>query len=344
MIIAPDVSYFQVRVDSSFNRQWLIFRCCDGAFVDPNASFNADWSRGAVVQGRILGWTTYVVYRPGKNASVLANLRNLGPLDRVMIDVEAWRGTSSPIVGDHSADINFLVASIVALGVPFKNVWRYGNVGDLASIHPRPLPGQLTIVAGYSATRPNVANVVGWQYTNGVENHTANPSSTPPFGHCDHNELYVDELSPSGGGIPTDGPPVPLPITPGDTDMSFRMVQDPRSPAQWAMGDTWAIGMANGAEYAVWASDPDCVNPAAIYAPDPAHWDQKWRRMVLVQPADGRTLGDALRDLITPLLTQSPLDLTPVVNAAQVGAQAGATAALNGATVVSTLSIEGAPA
>lgn len=202
MIIAPDVSYYQVKVDSSYDREWFIFRGCDGGFLDPNASFNADWSRGAVAEGLISGWTMYVVYRPGMNAAIMSNLAKLGPADRLEIDIESWPINGRPtITGDHSADINSLALDLAAV-VGQTNVWRYGNAGDLDSIHPHPVAGQLERTAGYTPTRPVRVNQIGWQYTNGVENHTSNPSTSAPFGACDHNELYVDELSPDGGGIP----------------------------------------------------------------------------------------------------------------------------------------------
>lgn len=198
MLISCDVSYYQSKVDSSYPHPWLIIRGCDGDFLDPNASFNADWCRGAVIQGRMVGWTVYVVYRPGKIPATLENLATLGPLDRVMVDIESWGGQ---IAGDHSDEINSLILDLEAITGPGK-AWRYGNRRDLASIHPRPLPGQLTAVAAYGPSKPtDVANLIGWQYTNGVENHTSNPSSSAPFGACDHNELYIDELSPSGGGV-----------------------------------------------------------------------------------------------------------------------------------------------
>lgn len=206
MLIAPDISYYQEQVDDSFDRRWLIVRACDGSFLDPKAIGNADWCRGATAEGRIDGWTMYVVYRPGQNAAIMRNLSLLGPADRLEIDIESWPSNGKPtIVGDHSDDINSLALDL-AVTVGQTHVWRYGNHGDLASIHPRPIAGQLTRIAGYVPTRPaDVPNMVGWQYTNGVENHTANPSSTPPFGACDHNELYVDELTPAGGGIAIGG-------------------------------------------------------------------------------------------------------------------------------------------
>jgi len=202
MIYAPDVSYFQKPVDDSFTRQWLIFRCCDGTFPDPNAATNAAWCRKAAASGRLLGWTTYVVYRPGWNAAVIQRLKALGPLDRVMIDVESWPVNGKPsISGDHSREINVLVDAVAAL-VGQGNVWVYGNVGDLDAIYPWRRPYVQYVIAAYGTVRPTWPNMVGWQYTDGRVTSDARPSVTPPFGRCDHNELYVDGLSGQGGGTP----------------------------------------------------------------------------------------------------------------------------------------------
>lgn len=207
MLIAPDVSYYQAKVNNSFNRQWLILRCCDGDFLDPNAAFNAGWCRMAVSTGRMRGWTAYVVFRPGRNAAVMANLAKIGALDSVMIDVETWRDPKTgikAISGDHSAEINQL-ATMIAAKVGQSRTWIYYNRGDGAEVAPRHYGWLGVVIAGYQSTRPALPGpgyLVGWQYCNAVENHTINPSSTSPFGRCDHNELYVDELEPSGGGTP----------------------------------------------------------------------------------------------------------------------------------------------
>lgn len=195
MIYSADVSKYQVQVNNQYTRQWLIIRCCDGNTFDQNAVGNADWCRGAVAQGLMVGWTAYVVYRPGLNAAVIANLKRILPLDRVMIDIESWGGQ---ITGNHAAEINALAASIGQIVGP-TNVWVYGNAGDLNSIDPGRT--QLTVVAAYGTKKPALPNMIGWQYTNGQTVSGSRPLSSAPFGACDHNELYVDELSPSGGGV-----------------------------------------------------------------------------------------------------------------------------------------------
>lgn len=196
MLTAADVSYYQNVADDTYTRQWLIVRCCDGTFFDPNAIANAAWCRWAVSVGKMTGWTAYVVYRLGLNQFILENLALIYPLDRVMIDVESWGGQ---IKGDHSAEINQLADSLANL-VGQSHVWIYGNQGDLASIAPGRHPWMRVVVAAYGPNKPNVPNMIGWQYTNGQYLSGDRPRSSAPFGYCDHNELYVDELSLEGGG------------------------------------------------------------------------------------------------------------------------------------------------
>jgi hypothetical protein len=209
---------FQEKASSAYPRKWLIFRCCDGDYLDPHATFNADWCRGAVVQGRMLGWTAYVVYRPGMNAAVLENLGRITPLDRVMIDVESWGGA---IRGDHSDDINSLAAAVSHI-VGETKVWLYGNTSDLGSIAPRRYGWLKLVVAAWGPNKPTLGNLIGWQYTDGQHLSGSRPLSSAPFGSCDHNELYVDELDPAGGGVHID-PPVP-PVHPVEEDNVPRMV------------------------------------------------------------------------------------------------------------------------
>lgn len=95
--------------------------------------------------------------------------------------------------------------------------------------------------------------------------------------------------------IPGFDPDPDPPIT-EDTDM-FRIYQDPRSPAQYAIGGTWAVALDSQAQADVWASMPDYAGPVQI--PDATHWDQLWRRVVTVSLAPG---GEPL----TPGTGQAP--------------------------------------
>jgi hypothetical protein len=161
--------------------------------MDPQCASNAAWSAAAVTAGRMIGWTAYVVYRPGANAAALGHAASLPPGGHVMIDVESWRDpqTGIPAIsGDHSAEINALVAALSAAGYQGR-VWAYGNQGDLGEIYPA--RGDLpVVVASYGDVKPAVPHMVGWQYTNGAIQSGTRPVQSSPFGLCDHNELYVD--------------------------------------------------------------------------------------------------------------------------------------------------------
>jgi hypothetical protein len=148
------------------------------------------------------GWTGYVVYRPGQNAAILDLLKRSGfpAFDRIMIDIETWPVNGVPqITGNRSVEINALalgISDIVGKG----NVWGYGNQGDLASLWPSRPSWVPLVIASYGGSRPTVPNMIGWQYTDGQYSVPGLPNSSAPFGHCDHNELYLD-LSVQGGGV-----------------------------------------------------------------------------------------------------------------------------------------------
>ncbi len=182
-IYAADVSYFQAPVDDSYDLPWLIFRCCDGDFMDPHCAANAAWAAGAP---KLAGWTAYAVYRPGMAAPTLAHLATLPPGGVVMVDVESWGGA---VRGDHSHEIMQLVDAIRAQsGV--KSVWIYGNAYDLAEICPS-RGNTPVVIAAYGNAKPVDPYLVGWQYTDGTDPSSGRRQSSPPFGPCDHNELYI---------------------------------------------------------------------------------------------------------------------------------------------------------
>jgi len=206
----PDVSEFQHPVDDSFNRRWLIFRACDGDYVDHNVRHNLAWAVKAKASGKIDGFTVYVVYRPGKNRAILSILNSSGvPQDCVvMIDAENWGGQ---IHGDHSADINALADALRARqGGDPDLVWGYGNRGPDLTVWPHK-PGWMGwVVASYGGSRPDVPNLIGWQYTDGQRQYdqAGLPAATPPFGRCDHNVLLGVPIRPKPTPAP---PPAPAP-------------------------------------------------------------------------------------------------------------------------------------
>lgn len=189
--VSSDVSEFQVPVDDSYNRSWLIFRLCDGDYIDAHAAHNLAWSKSAKARRKIQGFTAYVVYRPGKNSAILHNLNVMGvPTDcMVMIDAESWGGQ---ITGNHSSELAALANALrQRQGGRADLVWGYGNRGPDMAVWPDK-PSWMTLeVASFGGGNPGVAHEGGWQYTDGTYSVPGLPNSSPPFGHCDHNVLYT---------------------------------------------------------------------------------------------------------------------------------------------------------
>jgi len=201
--IHPDVSKWQAPVDDSFNRRFLMFRALtEFGAIDPVAAANLTWCVKARAAGKIDNFGFYVIPGFVTNSTILRGLDAINlPGDCVgMVDWETWSGK---LKGNHSADNNDLATRIRnrQSGRP-DLAWGYSNRGDLAGWADRPSWLGM-IIAGYNSNDPRdegIGNVIGWQYTNGTENHTANPSSTPPFGRCDHNVMFIDYPKPTAGG------------------------------------------------------------------------------------------------------------------------------------------------
>jgi hypothetical protein len=196
--VAVDCSEFQPPVDDSYPHRWLTFRVCDGSYVDHNAAVNLAWCRRALAAGRLDGYGVYVVYRPGLNTNILNILDWLGvPRDcTVMVDAETWGGQIS---GDQSAGLNALATGLATRQSSQSRVWGYGNRSDLASMWSGRPSWLGVVVASYGGSRPtDVAHMIGWQYTDGLYTVPGMPSSSAPFGPCDHNELFL----PAQGDLP----------------------------------------------------------------------------------------------------------------------------------------------
>lgn len=79
----------------------------------------------------------------------------------------------------------------------------------------------------------------------------------------------------------------PPPITPRKvTDMSFRVVQKPGSPAEVAFYSTAAVGMASSAQTAIFLANPDCLS-TTVETVDEAQWGQLWRSIETYSPSPG---------------------------------------------------------
>lgn len=194
-LFAADVSYWQVPVDDSYNRRWLIFRGGDGS-VDDNARENLDWCERAKADGRLYGYTIYWVYRPGDVDNILRFCDDLGAPDdcHMMIDCESWGGQ---IGGNRSRELNRLARKLrKRQGGQGWRVWGYGNTPDLHHLWPSRHRWMRLVVAGWSTNKPDFRRMVGWQYTDGEPRFPVRPGwprSSAPFGRCDHNRLYLSE-------------------------------------------------------------------------------------------------------------------------------------------------------
>lgn len=207
-VVVPDVSEYQRPVNWRYKGRWLIFRACDGDYVDQNVRTNLAWCVARRAKGKMDGFTVYVVYRPGQNQTILRILDQLGvPTDCVlMIDGENWGGQ---IQGNHSGEMNELARLLRARqGGRSDLVWAYGNRGPDLEIWPVKPAWLGWVVASYGGSKPQAAGMIGWQYTNGQWQVPGLPTSTAPFGHCDHNVIYSLPAKPAP---PEPKPPVPIP-------------------------------------------------------------------------------------------------------------------------------------
>lgn len=197
--VHPDTSEHQGPITAAFTRRFLMFRALsEYGRQDYKAPANQSGSIAQRAAGKLDNFGEYVIPGFVSNATLLAGLDALKmPRDcAVMVDWETWGGA---LGGDHSANNNDLANKLRARqGGRADLVWGYSNRGDLTGWRIRPAWLGF-IIAGYSANDPRdegIGNVIGWQYTNGTENHTAYPSSTPPFGACDHNVMFINYPKP----------------------------------------------------------------------------------------------------------------------------------------------------
>jgi hypothetical protein len=203
VLICPDVSEFQVPLDQTFTRDFVIFRVLFGAnYPDPHFLRNANAAKRLYDEGRLAGALLYVVYTADPvRAQFEAAWKQIGPripdwLTGIMIDVETWRGQPYELSGDHSLAINRLYGLHAHRMGSWDSVIAYGNAGDLAELYPGRDRRCRVIVANFGPTLAykRVRAAIGQQYTDGQPkwdvpriNGAALPRKSAPFGHCDHN-------------------------------------------------------------------------------------------------------------------------------------------------------------
>jgi hypothetical protein len=203
VLICPDVSEYQVPLDRTFTRDFIIFRVTFGAhYLDPHFLANANAAKRLHDEGRLAGVLLYVVYTsdPVREQFEFA-WDAIGPkvpdwLTGIMIDVETWRGHSYELSGNHSQPINRLYGMHAHRMGSYDSVIAYGNAGDLAELYPGRDHRCRVILANYSPTLAyrKVRGAVGQQYTDGQPKWGVPrvrggslPRASAPFGHCDHN-------------------------------------------------------------------------------------------------------------------------------------------------------------
>jgi len=209
--IYADVAKFQPLLDSTYPRKFVMFRLVNEfGNIDPHAAANIATAVAMRKQGKLVNFGGYV--NPGHiaNSTVLAKIRELDfPTDaQIMLDVEQWpdKDTGVPLIsGDHSAGLTALADAVRTRQQGRADlVTAYGNRHDLLALFTTRPSWLGLVIAGYNTNDPSdeYPNLFAWQYTNGIENHTAWPSASSPFGHCDHNRLYVP-IPPTEEDMPT---------------------------------------------------------------------------------------------------------------------------------------------
>jgi len=197
--IHPDVSEFQDHIDSSFNRDFVMLRISnEHGHVDDKIKVNLERALDFRRSGKIVNLGGYIDPGVVDNSVHLKNLETVRfPKDAVvMIDAESWpqKKTNKVLVsGDHSAQFNELADAIRSRQNGRADlVWGYGNTGDLNSLWPHRPSWLGLIVASYGLPKPSFPNMVGGQDTDDKLHDIGDrPRSTPPFGNCDHNELFI---------------------------------------------------------------------------------------------------------------------------------------------------------
>lgn len=205
-----DISRYQHVVDSTYPGEMIAFRADSGFDLDEHAEANWAYCQHAP---KIQAVIAYVVFIPGAVAETVGRVKHLFgavcPAKVVFeVDDESGKGFAGP--GDHSAELNQLVALLDAYSGAEARELEYGNRGDLAagwSAAPRWLK---RITAAYTGTDPGS---FGWQYYGGVAGNpvpAGYPTSWPPFGSAvDMNVIHlpIDAIVAALGLAPEDDMP-----------------------------------------------------------------------------------------------------------------------------------------
>jgi hypothetical protein len=246
-----DVSTYQVPVDGSYPHRFLMFRICNEyGRIDSTASVNL--ARALQLRAdpnhSIQNFGGYII--PGfiSTDDVLAAIDSISwPRDALlMIDAESWGGQ---VTGDHSDAWNDMATQMRTRQNGRSDlVWGYGNQNDLDTLWSRRASWLRFTVAGYT-DQSNMDfdkyNAIAWQYTNGSENRTNLPSSSPPFGACDHNTVREGSHYPLPGAAPE-------PEEENDDMLMIYTVNQPGSGAdrsQWAFAANYCRHIQNAEEY-----------------------------------------------------------------------------------------------
>lgn len=206
-LIHVDVSEHQAETfDNTYTHQFGMFRAAsEWDRPDSKAPANLAWCVKARAAGGLVNFGVYVIPGNVPNDAVMGRLDALGVPDDcvIMMDVESWGGL---ITGDHSLQFNVLADTLRRRqsGRP-DLVWGYLNPNVDLNLWPQRPVWLGFIQPAYGKPDPpdpKGLNRVGWQYCNAVLNGTTYPSSSPPFGRCDHNIMYINYPKPGADVTP----------------------------------------------------------------------------------------------------------------------------------------------
>jgi hypothetical protein len=242
-IVWPDVSTYQPYYTSACSavRDVFEFRADSGYGTDAKARVNWSRTRTDLNNGSLKCAIAYVVYIPGNNNMIMARLKSvfgLKPDKRLMFMIDMESGPYFAGPGNHSVGANQLAASLAAWCGSKLRVLGYANGSDWGRCWPSRPTWMKRIIAAWGTGTPG--GFWGWQYTDGQPQFASvygYPSSTPPFGRCDHN-AYTGPGGMAGllksvglGSTPTPPPPPPPPVPRPPTPVPSPPVPAPPIPS-----------------------------------------------------------------------------------------------------------------